>query len=194
LYTKYEATPITKESDYYCYSQIVETWIKKLGLQEEPIFTLFEEKGDNLFSRSKVIWNPLKNYWEIKYKYPQKEYTIIHELGHIYLHKLDGNLEYKKKQKLTLTNNVELWKLVNWWEDLFVNMELRKFPEFYELCKKQEREFTQPKPWNYSHYFLPKSKDRVSYIRNRVYQKLSISKDELNEFLKRKYGMLCNFS
>ena len=102
MYTRYKATPITKECESYQYSQLVKIWIKKLGLQEEPIFTLFEEEGENSFSHSKITWNPLQQYWEIKYKYPQKKYSIIHELGHLYLYKLDDNLEFHKKKELKI--------------------------------------------------------------------------------------------
>ena len=181
LYREFRATQMKKDNKW---SKLHKKWIIKLGLQKERFFGLFEEEGDNMFSISKVSWNPLKNYWEIQYKYPQDEYTIIHELGHIYLYKLDGNLEYHKKLPLIVAENRQLAIDINVLEDTFVNYELCKFPEFFNLMRTKARKRM------YLHYILPKSKDRVEYIRKWLYRKTNHVKKEINEYLKFRYGTL----
>ena len=190
FYRKLKGTPITKGSVIDRYFQIGKKWIVKLGLQKEPILPMFEEKGDNMFSFNSVSWNPLNNYWEIHYKYPQNEHTIIHELGHIYLYKLDDNLEYHKKQDLFLAKNEQLWMDVGTFEDLFVERELAKFPEVYKIQTDRARKEPKYLMLIQLFYVIPHFKERVSYIRKMLIKSKRYPQEEINDFLKLRYGKL----
>ena len=190
LYTKYKASKVVKGSKIEAWSNLVRKWIIKLGLQDEPIFPLFEEKGDNVFTLSKVTWNPFNKYWEIHYKYPQKKHTIIHELGHIYLDKLSDSLEYKKNLNLIKADNKQLHVDAGVLEDVFVEKELGKFSEVREIQWGRARR--EKKVFKLMQLVLisPHYKYRVSFIRKALIKSKKYSLQEINKYLKLKYGKL----
>lgn len=71
---------------------IVSEWIKKLGLQEEPIeITPYEDKRNTI-----LHYDPRKQAWFIKYPKVMGSFMAIHKLGYLWLYRKMGVMEEKR--------------------------------------------------------------------------------------------------
>ncbi len=138
---KFKNIPLSKKiSDSDPRHVLFEKWRNRLGLQNQPMGVLYEGKGDNQFSKSGIAWHPHYNKWEIQYKYPQDDFIIIHELGHLYLALELGDIGFLKHD---LFEGNDLTVIVNVINDQFVNYRLSKFGDFYEILAKKAIDFVK---------------------------------------------------
>ena len=108
----------------------IKKWLSLLKLDNDHFIFCCEEEHDKAFEYDRIKYIPEKKVFRIQIKYPPRRFSIVHELGHLYLAKQMNNM------KLIITPNpdsnlMDMRVLLNGMMDGFVNYNLIKFEEFY---------------------------------------------------------------
>ncbi len=118
---------------------IVDTWRKKLGIEDTKKYPLdvyiAENEEDNKkinYHTSGIQWNDKVKSFVMYIKYPVKERIIIHELGHLYFAKeySDISLVRIPRPKDFNPRLDEIRRMIN---DVFNDYHLSKFERYYNL-------------------------------------------------------------
>lgn len=108
----------------------IKKWLSLLKLESDHFIFCCEEEHDNAFECDNIKYIPEKKVFRIQIKYPYRRYSIVHELGHLYLAKQMNDMD------LIITPNpdsnlMDMRVLLNGMMDGFVNYRLIEFEEFY---------------------------------------------------------------
>jgi len=109
----------------------IKKWLSILKLDDDNFIFYCEEEHDNVFDWDTIKYIPNKQAFRIQIKYPNRRFSIVHELGHLYLAKQVNNI------KLVIAPNpdsnlMDMRVLLTGMMDGFVNYNLIKFEEFYK--------------------------------------------------------------
>ena len=124
-----------KKHEFYTLNSVITKWIEKLGLSDQPFRIVFDDPNNpQMKGDGSVAWNGKE--WEVQCKYMHK-YIIIHEIGHVYLHKILNQFEFVKEDasRVTFRTHIEtkIIGLISCFEDFLVDYNLSRFPEFYNI-------------------------------------------------------------
>ncbi len=117
---------------------ILSKWVNKLNLNNIPIEFIYT--NNNTFENGLCSYDFNAKKYRIFITPNSDKETYIHELGHIYFDKLTNALNYYQKnpfKNIYIRNSIE---------DGFVNYNLSKFNEFYDLINEN---IGRSKPINY---------------------------------------------
>lgn len=112
------------------YPHFIKKWLESLDLTHENIIIRCEENDEKIFEWDDIMFDVKKKAFLINIKYPPQKYSIIHELGHLYLAKEVKDIRIIKNY-YPLSQFMNMRTLFYGIMDAFVNYKLCKFDEFY---------------------------------------------------------------
>lgn len=118
------------------YPHFINKWLKLLDLTQEKIIIRCEENGDSIFEWDDITFDVENEAFLINIKYPPQKFSIIHELGHLYLAKELKDVRIIKNYE-PLSKFMNMRALLYGIMDAFVNYKLCKFDEFYSYFIKK---------------------------------------------------------
>jgi len=130
-------------------AQFIMDWrFKLLGKDFNKEIFIVEKSHDYAhgITKASVVWNPIKKAYVIFFGFKANKFTLLHEVGHIYFDELTDKLEYvkdltpKSPDELKPIENINLtpfFRICNVAEDAFVNYNLSKNREAYQIILKK---------------------------------------------------------
>lgn len=109
----------------------IKKWLSLLKLNDDNFIFYCEEEHDNVFDWDRIKYIPNEQTFRIQIKYPNRRFSIVHELGHLYLAKQVNNIKLVVSANPD-SNLMDIRVLLYGMMDGFVNYNLIKFEEFYE--------------------------------------------------------------